>query len=129
MRRPNGSENNSIEKDQGGSGLPLSHESPAPRRAPSSSDSLSGKGRILFFPSKRNDGGDDPTDPTPFVAGASPAAHRLEAKRGLVLYQFVDTDGDTRVVARRHGVTESDVKRVVARMLKPVVSKILREAA
>lgn len=99
------------------------------RRLPESSETRSGKGRVIPFPLKSNPEQPDPTEPTPFVAGGSPSTHRLEAKRGLVLYQFVDTDGDTRVVARRHGVTEMAVKRTIARMLRPVVSKILREAA
>ena len=93
------------------------------------SDTLTGKSNLLRMPRGINGDSDDPTDPPTHRAGISPAARRLDAKRGLVLYQFVDTDGDTRVVARRHGVLESDVKRTVARMLRPVVAKILREAA
>lgn len=114
------------DQDLRGSASPLSA---TPRRQPQSSDSVTGKTNLRFMPAPFNGGSDDPTDPTPLVAGGSPAAHRLEAKRGLLLYQFVDTDGDTRVVARRHGVQESDVKRTIARMLRPVVGKILREAA
>ncbi len=90
---------------------------------------VSGKGRILLFKAPvQSEDPQGPDSPSP-LAGASPAAYKLEEKRGLVLYQFVETNGDTRVVARRHGVEERDVKSVVARMIRPVLTQILREAA
>lgn len=101
----------------------------SPSRPVRASETRTGKDNLRVMPRRFNGEGTDPTDPNGNSPGASPAAHRLEAKRGLVLYQFVETNGDTRVVARRHGVQEIDVKRTIARMLRPVVGKILREAA
>lgn len=71
---------------------------------------------------------EDP-DPAPVVAGNSPAVLRMESRIGLVLVQFVQTDGDTRVIARRHGVGEEPVKKLIARTIKPFLPQILKEAA
>ena len=98
------------------------------RQLPTRKPTQAASNILLFRRSFNGKGPQGPDFPSP-LAGASPAAHRLEAKRGLVLVQFVQTKGDTRVVARRHGVMESDVKRVIARMIGPVVSTILKEAA
>src|SRR5690242_1153537 len=84
---------------------------------------------VLQFRRSINTSTPEDPDPAPVMAGISPAVLKLEAKRGLVVVQFVQTDGDDRVVARRHGVRQEHVRRLVARAIKPVLAEILKEAA
>lgn len=84
------------------------------------------KARVLRMPRLGNGERPDPNDPSGISAGQfRPAVIQMERSAPMVVRQFVDADGDARIVARRFGVKQRFVNKLVAKAIRPVLNQIL----
>lgn len=82
---------------------------------------------LLNFPKPVEHDGPEGPDSTPHSLGATPSERRAWEKRDLIVLQFREEDGDARRVARRHGIEQAFVTRIVARHLNAMRRPVGRE--